>query len=820
MPRKSFIPQRASLVVPLVACLIAGLVFTGWAQESAETESATVAQIQVTGNTHVSTSTIHADLPFEVDQEITLPDDIERAQTALMNAGLFQNATVDYRMAEGGVVVIIDVTENPVIQTIEVTGNRNWNADQRLHIPVFNWDIPWPFVDYLVTDERIDEILKNNDIETGSVLNTNKLRKALGINDQAQCQPNPPRPSICHEYQNKGYTLVGFDQIQTGETLRIGIVEAVIESIQVQGVEGSFKTKAEEMLAGIPTDRPPKQETIQQAVQSINESIYFRIQGVAPQQGSAPDKLQLAVRLAPRTLIDESQDIQEVRFEGVTAFPEAELQNRLDMPDGQITNFELLQALEGIYRLYRDDGFMMATFTRQSLENGVLTLNIQEGRIEEIAIQQNGYDTARITPQEGLEELSIDTSSDGSGATSGDESSSTSDEGGLKGTMNSFATMLGQFFGTATTSDLPRTEPEIIRTQLTFESGDLVNQFRLQESYRRLLQLEYFGTVNYNFERLDSGGVRVIIMVEEKQKTGSLNGGFSVSGDGLVGQLSLSGKNLYGLGQDVSVSVDRGVVGKASTNWNLDYQGRMLVPGTDSLNVNLYNRTSQESSSDDGEYWLQRRGGEVSLAVPISGDAQTEVGLRQEWVTKELLEQEDVSPEYSRVSVASLAFNQDDRNNPQFATRGGRREISMERAGLFGLGDPFTRVQGTVVQHRPTIEDQTFALRLVGKVGSELPSQEEFTLGSSTTVRGVPTVRGSSVGFANLEYRILLEPRANVSVAFFVDIGTNGDVWRKSVGVEGRVTAPYVGPLRLAMAWPITDRVETVKAVFGFGTFF
>ena len=820
MPRKSFIPQRASFVVSLVACLIAGLVFTGWAQENAETQTATVAQIQVTGNTHVNTSTIRADLPFAVDQEITLPDDIERAQTALMNAGLFQNATVDYRMAEEGVIVIVDVAENPVIQKIEVSGNRNWNADQRLHIPVFNWDIPWPFVDYLVTDERINEILKNNDIETGNVLNTNKLREALGINDQAQCQPNPPTPSICHEYQNKGYTLVGFNQIQTGETLRIGIVEAVIESIQVQGVEGPFKTKAEEMLSGIPTDRPPKQETIQQAVQAINESIYFRIQGVAPQQGSAPDKLQLAVRLSPRTLIDQPQKIQAVQFEGASAFSEAELQSRLRWPEGEVSNYKLLEALEDIYRLYQDDGFMMATFTRQSLENGVLTLNIEEGRIEEIAIQQNGYDTARITPERGLEELPVDASRDGSSPSSDVDRPASGDQDGLKSTMNSFATMLGQFFGTATTSDLPRTEPQIIRTQLTFEAGDLVNQFRLQESYRRLLQLEYFGTVNYNFERLDSGGVRVIIMVEEKQKTGSLNGGFSVSGDGLVGQLSLSGKNLYGLGQDVSVSVDRGVVGKASTNWNLDYQGRMLVPGTDSLNVNLYNKTSQESSSDDGKYWLQRLGGEVSLSVPISGDAKTEVGLRQEWVTKELLEQEAVSPEHSRVSVASLAFNQDDRNNPQFATRGGRREISMERAGLFGLGDTFTKVQGTVVQHWPTIDDQTVALRLVGNVGSELPSQEEFTLGSSTTVRGVPTVRGATVGFANLEYRILLEPSANVSVAFFADIGSNGDAWRRSVGVEGRVTAPYVGPLRLAMAWPITDRVETVKAVFGFGTFF
>jgi len=824
MPHKTFILQRAALGLALVASLIAGFAFLGAAQDGAESQSAQVAQIQVQGNTHVDTSKIRSDLPFEVDEEITLPDDIERAQTALMDVGLFQNASVDYRMAEDGIIVIVDVTENAVVQKIEVTGNTNYNADQQLHIPVVKWNVPWPFVDYLVTDERIDEILGNYDIETGNVLNTNKLRTALGINEQGQCQPNPPTPSICHEYQNKGYSLVGFNQIQPGETLRIGIVEAVIESVQVQGVEGPYKEKAKAMLSEIPTDRPAKQKTIRQAIQSLNESIYFSLQGrPRPVEGSAPDRVSFMVPLAPRVLIDQPQRVDEIRFEGVTAFDGAELQRRLALPEGEISNFELLQALEDVYELYRDDGFMLATFERRSLEDGVLTLEIQEGRIEEILIEQNGYQTARITPNEGLQELEVDGSeqaNNGSTQQTEQPASDSADDEGLRRMVNEFGTMLGQFFGTASTSDLPRTEPEIIRTQLTFGVGDLANQFRLRESYRRLLQMEYFDSVNYNFERLDSEGVRLIFTVEEKQKTGSLNGGFSVSGEGLVGQLSLSGKNLYGLGQDVSISVNRGVVGQAATNFNLDYQGRLLVPGTDSLNLNVYNETSQESSSDQGQYWLQRRGGEASLTVPISGDAQTEVGLRQEWVTKEFVEQEDLSPEYSRVSVASLSFNQDDRNNPRFATRGGRRQVSMERAGLFGVGTPFTKIEGTIVQHWPTVENQTFALRLVGNAGSRLPAQEEFTLGSSSTVRSVETVRGSSIGFANLEYRILLEPQANVSVALFADIGTDGDVWRKSVGVEGRVTAPYVGPVRLAMAWPITDRVETVKAVFGFGTFF
>jgi outer membrane protein assembly factor BamA len=310
----------------------------------------------------------------------------------------------------------------------------------------------------------------------------------------------------------------------------------------------------------------------------------------------------------------------------------------------------------------------------------------------------------------------------------------------------------------------------------------------------------------------------MIIDVSEQDKLGSLNGGFSISPEGLVGQLSLSGKNLYGTGQDVSLQFDRGILGKAVMNWSLDYQSRTLVEGSDFLNIKLFNNTSHESSPK--AHLLNRVGAEASLAYPWA-DVQLIFGLRHEAFTKEYTE-EDLPVEKGLTDALSLTLNYDDRNNPIFATRGGLESFRVEQAGLFALGTEFTKLQATAIRHFPTLEDQNVAVRLVGGLGLDLEDdpQEQFLLGGSMTLRGIASQRTPSMAYLNLEYRIQFIPGV-LAVALFADVGT-GFPWqlKKSVGIEGRFTLPYLGPVRFAFAWPITDRIEYFKVEYGFGSFF
>lgn len=791
-------------------------------REESGGERVTVAEIRITGNEHVSEERISQELPFSQGDEITVPDDLERARSRLADMGLFREVSVDRQAREGldGIAVSVEVLENPVIRKVQIEGNRDWNADRRLTIPLINLSFRWPFTDYLVPPDRLRNVLAQHGIEQGKVLNSVELRKALGIDQNGNCLPKPPKQSICGAYQGNGYFLVSIGNVRAEETLVIGIVEGVIESIELRGVDSEqLKEQAFRRLSGIPTDRPVKRQALVGAIQALSQSIYFGEigqQDIRFETGSEADRVVLVINLNERRLLEEPQRIDRVVFTGVTAFPEADLEGRIALPEGPVTNYELLSALEGVHRMYRNDGYTFATFARRSLQDGVLTLDVQEGHITEVEIHQNGYATAKLTGS-GLERLSLEEEAQ---AESDEGPEGAESKGVLAHALNRFTSFLGDLLGTAATGDLPRTRPEIIAQELTLGPGDVLNQYRLTESYRRLQKLGYFESVNFDFAPQESGKLRLIVQVKEKEKLGSLNGGFSISKDGLVGQLSMSGKNLYGLGQDVSVSFNRTLLGRSIVNWNLDYQGRMLIEGTDYLSLNLFNKASQESSPR--AHLLQRTGGKTSLALPM-GRAQAVFGLRQEWVTKDFEGEEGEEPavEHEIVNAASLNVNEDSRNNPTFATRGGRRSLTLERAGILGVGSSFTKLHSSLIQHFPTYEDQNVALRLVGGIGVDLPSQEEFILGSAETIRGIETMRAPTVAYANLEYRIQLIPRT-VSVAFFADVGSARpfDEIQRSVGVEGRVTVPYVGPVRLALAWPISDRIETVRPVFGFGTSF
>lgn len=151
------------------------------------------------------------------------------------------------------------------------------------------------------------------------------------------------------------------------------------------------------------------------------------------------------------------------------------------------------------------------------------------------------------------------------------------------------------------------------------------------------------------------------------------------------------------------------------------------------------------------------------------------------------------------------------------------RTARIERAGLLGLGtEDFTKLSATLIQFFPTFEDQTVAVRLVGGIGVGLPSQELFHLGGSTSLRGIAPRRTPAMAFANLEYRVQVAP-ALVNVALFLDLGVdNSRELLKTIGIEGRANIPYIGWLRLAVAWPITDQwtLGPYKIEVGFGPFF
>ncbi len=135
------------------------------------------------------------------------------------------------------------------------------------------------------------------------------------------------------------------------------------------------------------------------------------------------------------------------------------------------------------------------------------------------------------------------------------------------------------------------------------------------------------------------------------------------------------------------------------------------------------------------------------------------------------------------------------------------------------MGPEFTKLTLNLTHHFPTWEDQNIAVRGMGQIGFDLPSQELFTLGGVNTLRGINPAYSDRIYLLNTEYRIKLIEAA--SLAFFVDTGFGEGIKLKgSIGAELRANIP-MGLVRIAFAWPVEKgKIKAVKIEFGMGPMF
>lgn len=818
-------------ILLLLLALVIAPTIVAWAQPESppaqtnpEPTLLTVAKIIVQGNQRISSSEIMAAVPFKAGAEIT-EDDLAKAAKAIMDLGLFQDVRPDYRHVSDGVEVIFTVEENPVIKQITVKGNINYAADVRY------FGIPTPFTDYLVTEKRVKEILKDHEIDSGRVLNTVKLRQALGLSESqgGPCPlPTPPEGSLCKEYRDKGYFLVSVaGGVEEGSTLVIQIVEWALEGFEIHGLETVPESVALQALSALTIGRPLKFETLQQGLQKLSSSVYFdpvNQEDISFAPGTAPGGVKLVLTLHERHLISQPVDIRKLELVGNTLYPTADLLVLIKLPDHPVNNYELSALLQPIYQRYHDHGYMLMKFAQQDLQDGRLTLRISEGVIGAIKIMQDGTLTDVITA-EGVQPVA--------GAPAESQGSSASASGGLWNnllgslglgsapTVQSGSARAGGLLGLLGLTKTGRTQPQLILKELRLKPGEIVNQYRLGDSYRNLVALGYFKTVNFDFETPAAGqpgDVNLLVQIAEQDKLGNLNGSLTFNKDGLTGKLEVALKNLGGSGQDLALSFDRGLLGKAVVNWNLDYNAHSFFEDFSLVKLGLYNKNSQENTDTPAtQHLLTQLGGEVSLGYPMGSGVELVLTLRHENFTKEF-DEKPVRVEQGVTDTASVEANHDTRNNPAFPTAGGFQSLQIEQAGGFTVGPHFTKLQATLLQFLPTLPDQTIAARLYGAFGFALPSQERFSLGGATTLRGFDAVSTSNMALFNLEYRISFQDA--VSLALFTDIGTAAP-WelkelKKSFGAEIRLTLPYIGLVRAGLVWPITERFD-LRPHFEFG---
>ncbi|ALF54005.1 surface antigen (D15) [Nostoc piscinale CENA21] len=479
---------------------------------------------------------------------------------------------------------------------------------------------------------------------------------------------------------------------------------------------------------------------------------------------------------------------------------------------GKILNLrDLQEGIKTLTKRYQDQGYVLANVigAPQVSENGVVTLQVAEGVVENIKV--------RFRNKEGQE---------------------TDDQGRpIRG----------------------RTQEYIITREVELKPGQVFNRNTVQKDLQRVYGLGLFEDVNVSLDPgTDPSKVDVVINVAERS-SGSIAAGAGISSaSGLFGTVSYQQQNLNGRNQKLGAEVQ---VGTRELLFDLRYTDPWIAgdPYRTSYTANIFRRSSislvfegdennvetfRAGDTDGDRPRVLRLGGGVTFTRPLSNNPYE----RAEWTASAGLQYQRVSTRDADGNLRRFGTVYDDNGQPgeliplsfsgtgqddlvllQLGTQRDRRNNALQPTSgsflRFGLDQSLpigegnillTRLRGSYSQYIPvkllnfSKGAQTLAFNIQGgTILGDLPPYEAFTLGGSNSVRGYEegTLASSrSYVQATLEYRFPVF--SIVSGAAFVDFGTDlgtntraADVLNKNgtgygYGLGVRVQSP-LGPIRI-----------------------
>ncbi len=564
-------------------------------------------------------------------------------------------------------------------------------------------------------------------------------------------------------YKESGYVLAMIGDVKTGSTLSIEVIEGHVASNEISGLV-TVPTDVASGLIDLPTEGVLRQADFQRVAARLRESVYFADVQVVPAAGPTRDSVILQWTLTERALLAAPADIRSIALEGVTQFPEDVIGRQLrPLPGGSVDNFGILQALEGVYDLYTGAGFLMIRFSDPRVDGNILRLRVDEGAVAEIDM---GQDT--------------------------------------------------------------QTQRKVLEKTLELRVGRILTRHDLTVSYQRLSALGYFNNISINPEWTDVG-VSVAVSLTDKKDLGGMNGSvaFEPGTGGLVGELSVTQRNLLGTGQDIALTYKRGVSPEGEpeeTTWELTYSTLATKTEFDRFSADLYRKESAASSDDEAEASYVTLGGDVRFSYPVADYTDFVLGYRHD------IERKATETEWQPIDAVSLSIQLDSTDDPLFPMRGTRQSALLEKAGGFAVGKEYTKLELLWTAFLPLYDDllpemdHAVAVRFKADLGDDgVVGTEAYEFGGPTTIRGIEAASVRRMLIANVEHRVKLTE--GFILTAFLDGGVNLDALRldnlaASTGLELGISAAGVY-VRLDVTWSLgKDASWAPKFDFGFGPMF
>ncbi len=689
-----------------------------------------VSDIMIAGNVEISDAEIITAVTFQIGDEIGA-EQLRKSSQAIFDMGWFSEVIPEF--GDGG-EILFRVVENPVVRKVEITGNVNKEPFELFGFTLFRTQI--------MPSDKIRRILRDHGVETRQVLNNRYLSQGL--------------EAVIDAYNEKGYPLIMVGEVVPGETLAIEIIEPRLAANRIDGLE----TVPAEVALGmidLPLGEILKDAPIQRVLARLHGSVFFTDIAIVPQQGAAPDEINLLWTITEQRLIDAPIEIDGIEIAGATLFPSEVVAASIgEIPSEPLDNYGLLRVIEGLHDLYHRAGYAMARLSAGPIDGRILTLKIEEGEIGEITLE-----------------------------------------------------------GNTLTMDF------VIRKVLGLNKGEILNRERLVVAHQGLMALGYFTSVDIVPEWIDDRINLTVSLTELDRLGGiSGSVAFSPASGGLVGKIDYHQKNLFGTGQDISFSFSRGLIGDESAVWNIGYSTVAFFPEFNRVGFDLYRKSDERKLGDDESQTFLTIGGRATLSYPWADftaltlsytheqvkaiddpiwqplDSLT-LGLRFDNVDRPRFPTEGSRRAISVEKAGGFAAG------PDFV------KLNLQSVHFFPvhLALPFFAQR-----------DQVIATRLVLGWGEDLPLAQAYDLGGSTTVRGTDSISVQRLFYANIEYRLAIVE--GLTGTLFFDSGVDldrvsMDGAKASFGVELGIEAAGMF-VRLNMAWVLGPDLGLVPR-FGFG---
>lgn len=413
------------------------------------------------------------------------------------------------------------------------------------------------------------------------------------------------------------------------------------------------------------------------------------------------------------------------------------------------------------------------------------------------------------------------------------------------------------YFGEINVIGNSKTHDKVVRRELKIKEGELYSGTRFRQSKENVERLGYFqpNEVLFNTstpkDRTDI--VNVEIQVKERPTgTITLGAGYG-STKGLFFQTQVSESNFRGKGQTVSLSTNI-TKDRRDRSLNLGFTDPYVFDTNWSAGADLYYSTFYIPE----KYTTRKVGGDLRLGYPIAEYTNAYITYKRERLRIESIEMERPDAfDYQEIdedtgTLSSMVFGvvRDKRNN-RFETSGGSyQSLSIEAAGVVGLGGDksFTKIIANNRFYHRLIGDLVFRNSTEygeahGQNNRPVPPSERFYLGGPNNMKGynfytigpsrqklndlnqvyrVP--QGGNYEFYSLfelEHPIVRD--AGLKFVLFYDVGnvftsrpelTNLTL-RQDAGFGFRWFSP-IGPLRFEWGFPLNKRPEDDNSVFQF----